>query len=80
MGDTVNYAASVKEEVEKIRAGQMSFFAEHNMRTGLDGAGDSTVSGPRALVVIDFLGGFNASMGVVQTEQRVDSTDGGVVK
>ena len=27
VGDTVKYAASVKEEVEKIRAGQMSFFA-----------------------------------------------------
>ena len=60
VGDTVEYAASVKEEVEKIRAGQMSFFAEPTC-TGLDGAGDGTVSGPRALVVVDFLGGFNAS-------------------
>ena len=47
------------------------------MRTGLDGAGDGTVSGPRALVVIDFLGGFNASMGS-SDRTTVDSTDGGV--
>ena len=65
LGDTVEYAASVKEEVEKIRAGNVvPCGAQH--ATGLDGTGDGTVSGPRALVVIDFLGGFNASMGVVR--------------